>query len=40
MITFDEFLGIIFVACPLMVFGTLIMVWGIEHIMHFTKNEK
>jgi hypothetical protein len=40
MITFDEFLGILFVACPLMVFGTVIMLWGFEYIMSFTKHDR
>jgi hypothetical protein len=35
--SFDEFLGILFVACPFMIFGTIIMIWGIKQIFYFTK---
>lgn len=40
MINFQEFLGLLFVACPLLVFGTVIMPWGIRNIFHFTRYDR
>ena len=39
MMNFGEFLGIIFIACPLMVWGTIILTWGVAQMFHYTKYD-